>query len=280
VTASGNILSRTLRKVRTLLSVYYAYMLEYRAEILLWALSNVLPLIMMGVWMQVSRRPGFQGPTPVEMARYFLAVFIVRQFTVVWVIWEFEFQVVEGKLSPFLLQPMDPVWRWVAGHAAERVTRLPFSIGFVILFFVLYPKALVHEGQYWSLGLDDAGIAVGVVTLSFLVRFLMQYTFAMLAFWVERAAAIEQFWWLPYLFLSGLVAPLEMFPEGVRQFAYATPFPYLIYYPSAVLAHGYEYVGVSFAQVIGVMGAWGVGFFILNRWLWRMGLRHYSAMGA
>mgnify|MGYP001006983376 CR=1 FL=1 len=41
---------RALRIARVLLATQYAYMLEYRAEIALWALSGVLPLIMLGVW--------------------------------------------------------------------------------------------------------------------------------------------------------------------------------------------------------------------------------------
>ncbi|RMF24899.1 MAG: multidrug ABC transporter permease, partial [Cyanobacteria bacterium J083] len=36
-------------KARTILLAHYAHMLEYRAEILLWALSGSLPLILMGV---------------------------------------------------------------------------------------------------------------------------------------------------------------------------------------------------------------------------------------
>ena len=38
------------RVARALLVSQYALMLEYRAEIVLWALSGVLPLIMLGVW--------------------------------------------------------------------------------------------------------------------------------------------------------------------------------------------------------------------------------------
>jgi len=36
------------------------------------------------------------GSWPLDFARYFLAVFIIRQSTVVWVIYEFEKEVVEG----------------------------------------------------------------------------------------------------------------------------------------------------------------------------------------
>ena len=32
-----------------MLSVYYAYMVEYRAELLFWVLSGTFPLILMGL---------------------------------------------------------------------------------------------------------------------------------------------------------------------------------------------------------------------------------------
>ena len=38
------------RIIRVLLGCQYAHMLEYRAEIALWALSGVLPFIMLSVW--------------------------------------------------------------------------------------------------------------------------------------------------------------------------------------------------------------------------------------
>ncbi|HEY9649962.1 MAG TPA: multidrug ABC transporter permease, partial [Coleofasciculaceae cyanobacterium] len=82
-------MNRTIKKALTFLSVYYAYMLEYRAELFLWALSGTLPLILMGVWTQASQGGQF-GLSPTEFARYFLTVFLVRQFNIVWVVWEFE----------------------------------------------------------------------------------------------------------------------------------------------------------------------------------------------
>jgi ABC-2 type transport system permease protein len=48
-------MKRGIRKAQTFLSVYYAYMLEYRAELFLWALSGTLPLILMGVWTKASQ---------------------------------------------------------------------------------------------------------------------------------------------------------------------------------------------------------------------------------
>ena len=124
------------RKAKVLSLVYYAYIMEYRAELFLWALSGSLPLILMGVWYQAAQGGQF-GLTPVDFTRYFLAVFVIRQFTVVWVIWEFEKEVIEGRLSPRLLQPIDPVWHHVAGHFSERFARLPFALALIDVFCCL-----------------------------------------------------------------------------------------------------------------------------------------------
>jgi ABC-2 type transport system permease protein len=258
-----------LHKSKVFLSVYYAYMVEYRAELILWVLANSLPLIMMGVWTQAAAGGGF-SLFAIDFARYFICVFLIRQITIVWVVWEFEKEVVEGKLSPRLLQPIDPVWHHVAGHLAERLARMPFTIALMALFFVLYPQS------FWVPSGVEVVLAIAAIMIAFILRFLIQYTFAMFAFWTERATAIEQFWFLFYLFLSGMIAPLNVFPEGVKAIVMWTPFPYLIYFPASLLVG----LPVNVGQGFGVMLAWSLLFWIINRWLWRRGLRHYSGMGA
>ena len=258
-----------VNKARTLLLAHYAHMLEYRAEIFLWALSNSLPIILMGVWIQASSEGNFEF-TPQEFARYFFSVFIVRQLTTIWVIWEFEREILEGKLSLRLLQPIDPVWHHVARHLAEKMTRIPLIALFCGLFFALYPDAA------WIPQLSNIFLGVLAIAFAFILRFAIQYTFAMLAFWTERASAIQQFWFLFYVFLSGTIAPLEVFPSAVRQIVEWTPFPYMMHFP-AILLMG---LPVDFGRSILIMFGWTTIFTVLNRWLWRKGLKQYSGMGA
>jgi len=262
-------LQHSWKIARTLISVYYAYMVEYRAELIFWVLSGSFPLIFLGLWDQAAQSTDV-GFTPTEFARYFLAVFLARQFTVVWVIWDFEKEVVQGKLSPLLLQPIDPVWRHFFGHLAERLTRMPFIILLIGLFCLLYPDAIWIPTPYACFW--------GTLTLflSFCLRFLIQYTFAMLSFWVERATAIQQFWFLFYTFLSGMIAPLELFPDPIREFALWTPFPYLVYFPASLLVG----LPVDLRRGLVTIMLWGAIALTLNRVLWRKGLKKYSGMGA
>jgi ABC-2 type transport system permease protein len=257
------------KKAQILLLVQYSYMVEYRAELILWVLSGSLPIILMGVWTQAAQSGNF-SLSPVEFARYFLAVFIIRQLTIVWVIWEFEREVVEGKLSSRLLQPLDPVWHHVTSHISERAARLPFAVVLIVLFFILYPQA------FWIPSWSQLLLFTIAVLLSFTLRFIIQYTFAMFAFWTERASAIENFWMLFYLFLSGLIAPIEVFPESVKNFVLCTPFPYLINFPASILIGNPTDIWRGFSMMVG----WTLLFLGLNRILWRAGLKRYSGMGA
>ncbi|MTJ06912.1 ABC-2 family transporter protein [Anabaena sp. UHCC 0204] len=262
-------MKKNLKKALIFLSVYYAYMLEYRSELILWVLSGSLPIIMMGVWVQAAEG-GIFGLEPVDFARYFFAVFLARQISVVWVIYEFEKEVVEGKLSPKLLQPIDPVWHDVAYHAAERLARIPFILLLSMLFFVLYPQA------FWLPSIANLLLFILAGIMAFALRFIMQYTFAMFAFWTERATALENLWFLFFLFLSGLIAPLDVFPEDVRNIVMLTPFPYIIDFPARILVGLPVDLTRGFLSILG----WFLIFLGANRVLWRLGLKKYSGMGA
>lgn len=255
--------------IRVFLSVYYSYMVEYRAELLLWVLSGSLPLILMGVWIEAAQTTDL-ALKPIEFVRYFLTVFVVRQFTVVWVLWDFEREIVEGKLSFRLLQPIDPGFHHLAGHVSERFARVPFLLPIIALFWWAYPEAII-----WP---DPLRLFLFCLSLlvAFALRFLIQYTFAMFAFWMERASAIEQFWFLFYLFFSGIIAPLDVYPSLMRHLLMLTPFPYFLYVPTAILLGR----PLDWVQSLLAIGGWGLIFFAWNRWLWRRGLKHYAGQGA
>ena len=258
-----------MRIAAALLSSQYAYMLEYRAEIALWALSGVLPLIMLAVW-QGSDGAAAAGLTPQGLGRYFLAAFVVRQFSVVWLIHVFEEDALQGKLSPQLLQPLQPLWRYLAAHVAEQATRVPFVALMLAGVVVLQPEWL------WLPSLGQLLLGIVAIQAAFVMRFLLQTLVAMLCFWSERAAALDRLLLIPYLFLSGLVAPLESFPPAVRRLAECTPFPAMVSFPAKLLAGESVDVGAGFLNI----ALWCAVLFPLSRLLWRAGVRRYSAMGA
>lgn len=259
-------------------------MTTYRAEIFLWALATSLPLIMMGIWVQAGASGAFSGFTSVDAARYFIGVFIFRQLTICWVIYEFEWNVVSGRLSPMLLHPVDPIWRYIMMHAGEQFTRLPFSVVFISLSLFIFPEALWGDGEGHGLWLPQwwrVLLAIGFGYVAFLLRFFIAYTISMFAFWVERVSALEGLNYIPYLFLSGLVVPIQTLPEGLQELILWTPYPYVLWFPAQLIAAPPEAMPPAMIlRGLVTITAWLAVFFVLQRILWRRGLRHYSAMGA
>ena len=264
------------RLARVLLATQYAHMLEYRAEIALWALSGLIPLVMMALWIhQADTAVGLGGGTEaglsrLDLARYFLSAFVVRQFTIAWVVFAFEEDALQGRLSPMLLQPLPPLWRYLTAHLGEQATRFPFVLGLMALFLLMVPWAfwIPSPGR-----LVQAMLATG---LAFAVNFLMQSLLAVLCFWSERASALERLHTLAMLFLSGLMAPLEVFPPAMRHIASWTPFPWVVHFPARLLAGAEMDVGQGFAAQLG----WVTLLLPLTLLLWRAGVRRYAAMGA
>jgi ABC-2 type transport system permease protein len=246
-------------------------MVEYRAELVLWALSMSLSFILMGVWYEASGRADV-GLSQEQIVRYFFCVFLVRQFTAVWVVWELEQQIQRGQLSSQLLLPIDPVWKHLAGHVAERVARAPFVVLLSVLFFSLYPRGLFLPSG------TDVVVFVALVILAFIVRFAIQYTIAMACFWLERASALESLHMLVFMFLSGAIAPLEAFPPALRAAALWTPFPFMVWLPARALMGGLD--DDMLRRGVAVMIGWLVVFVVVNRLAWRRGLARYSSMGA
>ncbi|MEB3157393.1 MAG: ABC-2 family transporter protein [Cyanobacteriota bacterium] len=269
---------KAARLARVLLATQYAHMLEYRAEIALWALSGLIPLVMMALWIhQADTAVGLGGGggaeaglSRLDLARYFLSAFVVRQFTIAWVVFAFEEDALQGRLSPMLLQPLHPLWRYLTAHLGEQATRFPFVLGLMALFLLMVPWA------FWipqPVRLVQAVLATG---LAFAVNFLIQSLLAVLCFWSERASALERLHTLAMLFLSGLMAPLEVFPPAMRQIASWTPFPWVVHFPARLLAGAEMNVGQGFAAQLG----WLALLLPLTLLLWRAGVRRYAAMGA
>lgn len=271
-------LTRLLRLARVLLATQYAHMLEYRVEIALWALSGLVPLLMMSLWIHQAdmggglggMSAGEGGLSRVELARYFISAFIVRQFTVAWVVFAFEEDALQGRLSPMLLQPLHPLWRYLTAHLAEQATRLPFVAALAGLFVLMVPWA-----AWWPTP-GRLALVVLATALAFAVNFLVQCLIAVVCFWSERASALERLHTLAMLFLSGLMAPLEVFPPAVRQVARWTPFPWIIHFPARLLAGGEGPSAGGFAALL----AWLAFLLPLTLLLWRAGVRRYAAMGA
>ncbi len=259
----------SINKISTLLKVQYSNMLEYRVEIALWAISGIIPFFMLNIWTNNNLNESINISNTM-LSRYFLSAFFVRQFSVVWVVFTFEEDSLMGKVSPYLIQPLNPFFRYLAQHIAEQITRFPFAL-IIALFFFMF-----NSESFWVPNLVRLFLSFISTFLSFLIQFLMQSIIACLCFWTEKASSIERLLFIPTLFLSGLLAPVVSFPEFVKSWIYITPFPYLIDCPANILSGNPTNISGGISMQI----LWILILFPLFKKILSEGIKKYTAMGS
>jgi ABC-2 type transport system permease protein len=267
--------------VSALLAIYrqqlrtsFAAMLQYRVALVIWLLSQVLdPVIYLVVWSTVSAASGGEvgGYTRGDFAAYFLVLMLVNNVTYSWIMYEYDYRVREGTLSAALLRPVHPIHADLADNLASKMISTPgMLLVAVALGFVFRPT--VHLVP-WALA-----AFVPAVALAFILRFLIEWTLALAAFWTTRVSALNQTYFVAMLFLSGQVAPLALFPGFVQAIGTALPFRWMISFPVELLLGN-----LTPAQVLtgfAAQAGWIVVGLALVRVVWRAGVRQYSAVGA
>jgi len=251
-----------------------AQQLQYRAMLVIWLIGAVLePVVYLVVWATVAGATGGQvgGYSAADFAAYFIILMLVNHVTFTWIAFEFEFRIREGLFSPKLLRPVHPIHADIADNISYKlltgVLMLPIAGALALLF---------HPALHTSVW--DALAVVPALALAFLLRFLVEWTLALVAFWVTRVNAINQTYYVVLLFLSGQIAPLSLFPAPVQAVAGALPFRWMAAFPIE-LALGRltpSEVALGFAA----QGAWVLVTISLLAVVWRAGVRRYSAVGA
>jgi ABC-2 type transport system permease protein len=267
-----------MRKYLHVLSIGVQNTLVYRANFLFRAAFGLIPLAgTLFVWRAIYAGKGPDALvgdyTLRQMISYYLLVTLVDAFTAVAEDdWQIAADIKDGNVSQFLLKPVDYLRYRLCLYVSGRAIYTTFALIPVVLFIVGHREYFVPP--------PDAGTAVlalGSTVLAGLLQFFIAYSVAMLAFWVLD---VSTFIFTQFAFeyvASGHLFPLDILPAWLLQLVQLTPYPYLLYFP----------VGVALGRIQGpdlwrgllLQGAWVVAGYVVARFLWRRGLRKYTAVG-
>lgn len=249
-------------------------MLQYRAALLIWTIGQVLePLVYLIVWSVVSNgRGGNVGSyTTAEFAAYYVVLMIVNQISYTWIMYDFEYRVREGTLSATLLKPVHPIHSDIADNLSSKLITLPIMI--VVATGLAFGFHAYLSPPGWAVF-----AFIPVLLLAFLIRFFLEWSLALVAFWTTRVGAVNQTYFVIMLFLSGQIAPLALLPQPLQVLSFVLPFRWLISFPIELLLGRLD--PVQAATGLAAQVVWLFLSFLLMRTVWRAGIRVYTAVGA
>ncbi len=265
-----------MRKYLQVMQVGFQGSMVYRMNFLLRAAFSLIPLLAtIYLWAAVysGRASSVGGYSLPAMISYYLIVTIVDTLTAVTDDdWQIAADIKDGNISQFLLKPIDYTIYRMSLFFSGKLIFAAMSLIPIGLFIFCERRYLVAPAGAGAL----AGFLVSLLLTAFL-QFFMSYTMALLAFWVLEVSTIIFMLFAFEYIAGGHLFPLNILPPALAHILNVTPFPYLLYFPVSVYLGTIK--GSALARGLAIQLAWLAFFWLLSQFVWRRGIKKYSAVG-
>lgn len=252
--------------------------LVYRMNFLVRACFGLIPLsATLFLWDSIysSKQAGgnVAGYLVGQMVSYYLIVTIVDGLTAVTEDdWQIAADIKDGNISQFLIKPID--------YMSYRLT-LFLSGRMVYTIAALAPIALFIyiKRAHFVLPQDFSTFALFLLStfMAGLLQFFISYTMALLAFWVTEVSTFIFILFAFEYIAGGHLFPLDILPGSVVAVLKFTPFPYEMFFPVSVYLG--RATGAELLLGLAMQAVWVGIAYLAARFVWRRGLRRYTASG-
>jgi len=253
-------------------SVFLQDGLAYRAQSLIWILTDVtLAITMPLVWIAAAKGGEIQGFSSGDFVTYYLSVVLIAQFVQSHFMWDVAFEIKEGVFSSQIIRPVNWFEFMVVRNLTWRCIRLGLFLPWFVLFVLLFRNYLGGQELFmgWQFWVS--------VCLGHTVSITTVLAMAMIALFVHEAYSIFELYYLPMLFLGGQMFPIDLYPAWVQRLADWMPFYYTVGVPTEIFVGRIEVA--EMARYLTLQIVWVVVMYAAFRTMWRYGLRQYTGVG-
>lgn len=262
-------------KYWTVFKVSWSNGFVYRLNFLLWRFrSIILVLSIYYFWIAIFQNNAtLFGYTKEKILSYVFLTLIIRSFVLGVRSIDVGGEISDGRLSNYLLKPINYLWYWFSRDWADKLLNLAFSIiEFSILFIILKPEIYFQTDAVLILNFLLATI------LGILIHFFLGSITSYTTFWTPGNT-----WGLWFVYfviqdlLGGVMFPLDILPKTVYQIVMLTPFPYLLYFPANLYLG--KIGGTENLAGLIVCVFWVSILYFLTMKIWNRGIKTYQAEG-
>jgi len=268
-----------LRKYGKILRASLVERLAYRADFFLSTLLRFLPMLTtILLWQAVYAGAGEDSAladkfTLHQMISYLLLVHISRMFSSMPGLANgIARDIRDGNLKKYLLQPIEMIPYLLSYRIAHKLAYIAMSSLPYALLFWLCRDYLPPWPDWPTLAAYLASLVLG-----FLIGFFFEALIGMIGFWFLEVTSFLYVINTLSFFVSGHMFPLDLLPAPWATVLKALPFSYLAYFPTMVFMGKIQGAELAWGLAMAVM--WATIFILLANWLYRRGLRFYSAFG-
>lgn len=262
-----------LKQIGRLFALSWAYALQYRGDIVIWALTSATtPLVSLAIWYSVAKSGDLPTSTR-DVITYYILIFLVAYFTRSWRgIFIIE-MILNGGIIKYLLRPPVFLFEFISGNLVTKSLQLAVPLPIFLIAIFVHPS-------WFSPGLFDwANVALFAVslTMAYILAFAVDLSVGLLAFWIEDAMELQSYRFLLQEVASGVLIPFSVMPPVARTVLSVLPFRYTISAPVEILLGQVQ--GRETLYLLAAQAAWMISMVVVMRILWVYGLRRYAIPG-
>jgi ABC-2 type transport system permease protein len=202
-----------------------------------------------------------------------MILLICDQLTSNIIVHVFAYKVQDGTLSGELIKPIHPML------TNTLVNDIAFkALNMMILTPIWIVLAFLFKPDFASVSINGILLAIPALLLGYSINFLLSATVTSLAFWTTRVFSLHEFYYALILIFAGQFVPLKLMPEVIQNIARVLPFQLFMYLPIQMIQGNLSTNEIIQGYITGII--WLDIAFILFRWIWREGVKRFSAVGA
>ena len=202
-----------------------------------------------------------------QVITYFILAGIISQITDISL--EFANKIRTGMLSNDLIKPVNAVGlEFTKVIALKILTIIKFLPVFIVLILIFNKNFLIPNFNFYSLVFLITGI---------IISFYIQLFIHTLAFWMTDVSSMNYIVVIFIGIFSGNLIPYQFLPEYIKNIFELLPFQFFINAPISTMI-GHLSV-TNFNNYLAVGMIYIFAFSILNYFLFKLGVRKYTAVG-
>jgi len=258
-----------------ILKLNFEKVFEHRARSFVWfTLSVINPLIMILFWKgaKLNANSNITNKWNISSISAYYILLIIASSILISHIEESVayYDIRKGELSNYLLRPISYYWIKLTEETPYRILQGIFGIiTFFIFTFFLGKLVSFHQSNLF--------LNIIIAINSFFISFTFKISMALLAFWFINISGIFNTFEVVKAVFSGIILPLELMPEILKNIAFITPFPYAIYYP--IIAFQGKLTSLQSTKIIGIQFFWIFILALTYKFLWKKGIKKFTAVG-
>ena len=274
-------MTNSIRKYYSVLKMSWIQTLEYRANALVGAFAIFSGLLIEYLLLSNVFKNEIATGSPIQnfasfnhLIIYIMLCMMVGQLKSSWhnsmmMIDEIR----SGELNKYLIKP-------ISYFPYNFMNFIGHNSLFYLVYFTIMILTPIVMGPGYAFGgfLQVIGFLIALL-ISVFLSYSIYFCMVCFGFWFGEVRALIIAYNMFTIFLSGQLIPIQLFPEGLKQFVMNSPFRFMVDFPVSIATA--QSIDVNqLIQGLALQIGWCVVMYLIGKIIYTIGVRQYEAFGA